>query len=452
MKELYLYSPVITTRLRYTASLLLEDLLGLKVQFTSDLDAFKKAEAPGITYTQQYAYKNSLWVPACGLLFETGIKKQSIKVVPDMELPDFLYRGVVTRSLPFFFQMQGEGYDLPFDLFSMCFYLVSRYEEYLPYEADDHGRFPAKESLAYQQDFLKLPLVNLWAMRLGEWLRHYFPTLNISHPQYRLLPTIDVDMAWSYEQKGLLRAGGAMGKALLQGRLDDLRQRWQVLTGKEQDPFNTFLYLAKAHQKAGAKAIYFFLLGQHGPYDKNIAPSNQKFQQLIRTIGENNLVGLHPSYGSNDKRERLFAERRILEKILDRAVVHSRQHYLRLHLPTTYQNLLEAGITDDYSMGYAAQPGFRASIATPFHWYDLPNEQITALRIHPFMVMDVGLKDYLRHTPDSATQQIKRLITISRTVGGQFCAIWHNSSFSAMDGWEGWQEVYDFLLREGRAR
>jgi hypothetical protein len=44
--------------------------------------------------------------------------------------------------------------DLPFDPLAATFYLVSRYEEYLPFIPDEHGRFPAKQSFAFSNGFL----------------------------------------------------------------------------------------------------------------------------------------------------------------------------------------------------------------------------------------------------------------------------------------------------------
>jgi len=75
---------------------------------------------------------------------------------------------------------------------------------------------------------------------------------------------------------------------------------------------------------------------------------------------------------------------------------------LRLNLPDTYRNLIDEDITDDYSMGYAALPGFRAGICSPYNFYDLDIEVETKLRVHPFMVMDGTLKDYMKLTPTDA--------------------------------------------------
>jgi len=453
MNQILLYSPTITNRLRYIATLVLEELLGLEIEWITDLDGFRQINQDDrqlneakLNYSQQYTSEDDFWMPAVDLLFEKGIKEQDIEVLRKTQFPLVRRTQWERVGLPYFFKAADIRADLSFDLFAMCFYLVSRYEEYLPFEADQHGRFSAKVSLAFSESFLNIPLVNLWAFRLGDALKIRFPKLVITEPSYRFLPTIDVDMAWAYLHKGILRNGGAFGKALLSGQLEAVKKRWAVLSGKEMDPFNTFLYLAKAHAKTNAKPIFFFLLGKHGKYDKNTAPNHPKLQQLIQTLCENNEIGMHPSYGSNTNRKQLFAERQQLEKISSQTISKSRQHFLKLHLPTTYQELIALGISDDYSMGYAAEVGFRASIASPFYWYDLEKEEATSLKVHPFQVMDVTLKEYLKYDLAKAKEKIAELVNTTRIAHGQFSSIWHNSSFAAEDGWKGWEEVYEFLL------
>ncbi|MFT4758694.1 MAG: hypothetical protein ACI9LN_000656, partial [Saprospiraceae bacterium] len=127
-------------------------------------------------------------------------------------------------------------------------------------------------------------------------------------------------------------------------------------------------------------------------------------------------------------------------------VTKSRQHFLKLSLPKTYQNLLKTGITDDYTMGYATEIGFRASIAQPFLWYDLKSEKTTNLRIHPFQIMDVTLQQYLKLSPNEAIDRAIKIIESTKAIGGTFVSLWHNSSFSNEKKWRGWKRVYERIL------
>ena len=121
---------------------------------------------------------------------------------------------------------------------------------------------------------------------------------------------------------------------------------------------------------------------------------------------------------------------------------------MKLRFPETYQNLLKVGILEDYSMGYADDIGFRAGIATPFYWYDLENEQATALKIHPFAVMEVTMQQYLQLSPEEAVEQVKPLIAATKAVGGTFSTLWHNSTLSNIEEWEGWRKVYEKIIKE----
>ena len=107
---------------------------------------------------------------------------------------------------------------------------------------------------------------------------------------------------------------------------------------------------------------------------------------------------------------------------------------------------MDYDITDDYSMGYAALPGFRAGICSTYNFYDLDREEETKLRIHPFAVMDGTLKDYMELSPDEAIDHIKVLIDEVKKVHGTFISLWHNETLSDKKRWNGWLRVYESLL------
>jgi hypothetical protein len=119
-----------------------------------------------------------------------------------------------------------------------------------------------------------------------------------------------------------------------------------------------------------------------------------------------------------------------------------------LKLPETYRRLIELDITDDYTMGYAYRVGFRASICTPFYFYDLDNEQITGLKIHPFAVMDATLKYYMKVQPEQAMSYISPLIKEVKKVNGDFISLWHNESLSENKIWAGWKNIYEQMAEE----
>jgi len=372
-------------------------------------------------------------LPQHSLLQETGITSQNIAVFQHQNLPAFFEKKVPTA-------------DLPFDLLALSFYLLSRYEEYLPFEADTHGRFPATESLAYRHGFLQQPLVDLWVLELKKLLQQKFPQLQFSKHSARFLPTYDIDQAWAYRHKPWWRTLGGFARALLKTDGPRLQERWQVHRRQLPDPFFTFPHLNELHQRFGLQPIYFFLLGNYGTYDKNTNPQHPAFRQIIHHLSKHSPIGIHPSYQSNADPTLVQTEIQRLRNITGMAVTKSRQHFLKICFPQTYQRLLAAGIRQDYSMGYAAQTGFRASTAHPFLWYDLEQETTTDLRIFPFQAMDVTLRQYLGLSPKTALERLEQLWRVTQKVNGTFITLWHNSSFSATDGWQDWADPYEQLL------
>ena len=173
----------------------------------------------------------------------------------------------------------------------------------------------------------------------------------------------------------------------------------------------------------------------------------EKFQSLIKMIGDYAEIGIHPSFGSNTNTEKLKKEVDRLSKILKREVTKSRQHFLRLIFPDTYRNLIDLDVTDDYTMGYASQIGFRASICTPFHFYDLDMEIETKLKVHPFMVMEATLKYYMKINPEDAISKIEPLIEQVKKVNGVFVSLWHNETLSNEKDWVGWRTVYEEMVK-----
>ena len=170
-------------------------------------------------------------------------------------------------------------------------------------------------------------------------------------------------------------------------------------------------------------------------------------QSLIKDISSKAVTGIHPSFASNQMPEKITVEKKRLKEITGDEVTKSRQHFLKLRFPDTYRNLLAAGITDDYTMGFAEDIGFRAGLCTPFLWYDLKEEKQTGLTVHPFAVMDGTLNNYLKLSPEQAVEKVKGIIQEVKNVKGEFITIWHNETLSDWREWKGWRDVYEKIIK-----
>ena len=438
MNEILIYIPKITNRVRYVFRLVFKELLKVQYELTNDLDSFQSADKPKMMYGWK-AHTDDIFFKASGLLFERGVHS--------LEYNAFEYKGNKA-----FFQVFDEESVMPFDVFSAIFFLVSRYEEYLPFVSDRHGRFAASLSMASQWGILEKPVVNIWSLEIKQILQKRYPGFQFPEKIFRFLPTYDIDSAWAYAQKGWLRNLGGFYKALESFDFKDFGMRARVLMGREKDPFDTYDLQLSYQKKYNLHPVYFILFGMYGRFDKNINFRNGRFRRLVKWLADYAEVGIHPSYNTVENPQLLKDELKNLEDLLKTQITRSRQHFLRLNLPDTYQNLIENDILDDYTMGFAALPGFRAGICDTYYFYDLELDVETKLRLHPFAVMDGTLRDYLQLTPRDASERIKKLIDEVKQVKGTFISLWHNESLSDQKRWTGWRRVYENLLEEATTR
>lgn len=430
--KLLVHVPKITDRIAYTFDLMLGDLLGLAFDLTTDADSFKTAEGPKI----HYGFERLCEVPfqkSVNLLFERHIHEQELQSV------DF-------EGAKGLFPVYGKDLLMPFDVFAAAFFLVSRYEEYLPQVRDKYGRFQAESSWMFENGVLQKPLVNIWALNLKERLLSVYPELTFKPKNFNFVPTYDIDAAWAYKHKGIYRTMGSFILDLTKGDRERIRERHQVLRGKRKDPFDSFDFQFELQKKFKLKPIYFILCGEYDNNDKNISIRKPAFQSLIKRLGDYADVGIHPSFSSYLDVVKLQHEIDNLSEVLHRPLTKSRQHFLRMNLPRSYQKLIELDISDDYTMGFASQAGFRAGIADTFRFYDLENDMATNLRVHPFALMDGTMRDYLNLDVEASLALAKQLVDEVKAVGGTFIYLTHNETLGGEKRWQGWPEMYQQLL------
>ena len=429
-------SEEITQRFEYISRLIFNRILRVEICFTTNFADFENSELPKLNYSQN-KIGNEIYIKPHGLLSQNALK--SIEIKP------FEF-----NNLTCFFESSSDS-AFPFDPFAASFYMVTRYEEYLETQFDKFGRYSASSSILSKYDLIKKPVVNIWANLLAEEFNRKYPEFIFPEKKFDFISTIDIDNAWAYLHKGFWRTGGTLVKSVLKGNFTEFRIRLKVLTGKEKDPYDTYEYLDSVFKGNEQKVKFFFLLGDYGKFDKNVSYKNDNFQKLIQEISRKYDIGIHPSFAGfvHGCHGKVIRERGRLEKIAGKKIVESRQHYLNLKFPKTYQNLIKAEITEDYTLGFADRTGFRAGICTPFYFYDMENEAITNLLIVPFQVMDGTLQRYLKLSPDEAFEEIKSIMKIIKEVGGTFVSIWHNETVNDLGEWKGYREVFEKLNKIG---
>ena len=427
-----LYCPDITPRLRWIIDFCSDQLFNIPIRITGDKEEFEVTPGPRINYSMA-SIPEVFTIRPTALLFETTIKPQSVAC--------FEYNG---RKV--FFPTEG---DLPFDLFAASFYLLSRYEEWLPHEKDEFGRYAYTQSLAWKEGFLDIPLINYWLQDLRDALSRKYSTLAFRYTAFKFIPTYDIDSAWSYLHKGWQRNLGGALKSIVKGEWQAFWNRTRVLQRRLRDPFDAYEWLDSLHLYCRLRPYYFFLVAsRRRGVDRNISPSSSAFRELIQYHASGYRIGIHPSWRSGDDDRQLREEIEWLEVIVGHPVTRSRQHYIRFKLPDTYRRLLKYGIRQDFSMGYGSINGFRASVASSYYWFDLEKEEMTELRIFPFCFMDANSYYEQRYTAPRAMTELMHYYRQIRAVNGLMVTIWHNNFLGSEPAFAGWREVYEVFLKE----
>jgi hypothetical protein len=421
-KAMLIYSHTVSTRLQYICKFIFQEQLNMGFSLTIDSEGFSRHDGPKINYSNLEMQGAAYTLKNHALLFEKNIQDQTIDC---FEVKDFKAFFKTSHS------------DFAFDIFAASFYLLSRYEEYLPHEKDIYGRYAHENSLAFKEGFLQLPLINRWIIEFAETLQKKFPSIHIKPAAFNFIPTYDIDMAWSYKSKGLLRNMGGFVKSPSMERL-------AVLAGLKKDPFDCYEFLRALHQQYQLDPVYFFLVAPSGSvYDKNISPYHHRMWQLIKRHAKIYRIGLHPSWKSNEKTALLKKEKKILETAGHTAITRSRQHYIKLSLPESFEHLLQAGITDDYSMGYGSINGFRASVAASFYWYNLQADAVTPLRLHPFCFMDANSFYEQKQNTATSLNELMHYLDVCKKLNGQLITIFHNNFLGTDKLYAGWRALYE---------
>ena len=430
IRPVKIYSGEDSPRLRYIAGIILGDILGLSWEFTSDRRKLGKHNV--INYSDE-DIKGSFRIGPASILFETGILEKELSVIK-------------WKGLPVFFP-SPDGSDIPFDIFAASFYLVTRYEEYCSFEPDEFGRFSAASSLACRNGFLELPVVELWAKELSKQLLKKFPTLVFKRNEFSSLVTFDADEPFEYLGRSLMQSLGGLLQDLTKNNRH-VSDRYQTVAKGRPDPFEVFSYISECIDRNEAASRFFFPVGDRSKYDQNPSWKNEQYRSLMRRLSVKYDFGIHPSFSASTNPAILAKEIQRLKVILERSAMSSRFHYVRLKLPVSYNNLIESGISEDYSMGYSDEPGFRAGISRPYIFYDVLNDVETNLRIVPFMFMDVTLYRNKKLDAQASQEVILKLMNESRRVGGLFVSIWHNTTLLDNKECRPWRKVFETMLAE----
>ena len=291
------------------------------------------------------------------------------------------------------------------DLVYAVFFFTSRAEELVNSQRDEHGRFAAKYSILAQKSRLQIPRLDEYARLVLKQLDLPMPSPGFGH----IYLTHDIDAISKYRS---LR--GALGGI----RRGETKAVLSALRDIHNDPLYTFPWLIEQDAKVRkADVIYFVKRTKGRGFDyPQYCLWGRDFKRLKHMLRHSNVyLGVHGSYyGAIPKIEysKMF-----------------RAHYLRSSIEHM-QQLADAGYTDDFTMGFADQAGFRLQTSRAIRWINPQTMQLTHLTLHPLLIMDCTLdrEDYMHLTEEEAYFLCERLIDKVKLHHGDLCLLWHNNS------------------------
>ena len=294
------------------------------------------------------------------------------------------------------------------DIVYNTFFFISRAEELINTQRDEHGRFLAKYSILGKNNRLMIPTVDEYARMLMKLLDLPLPTPSFS----QIYLTHDIDTVAHYRHWR-----GAIG-GILRGQW---RKVIASLKNLHNDPAFTFSWLIAQDKKVeGAECIYFVKdtmgKGYDYPQYKLDGKDFETAEMLIENSGAK--IGWHGSYYGGDKANRLLG---------DKAGLH-RSHYLRCSIDQM-QRLAEVGVTDDFTMMFPDQVGFRLQTTRAVRWINPKTMTLTDLVLHPLTVMDCTLSNsnYMNLSEDEAYFECQRLFDKVHQNAGEVVILWHNT-------------------------
>lgn len=345
---------------------------------------------------------------------------------------------------PDFFQYSENKVYLGLDIFGSAFFMLTRYEEVVKIETDKYGRFPAKVSLAYKENFLDRPIINEYLEILWACLTNLWSGLTRKPRQFQIYPSHDVDEPFRYAFTGIDRLTKQCASDIIKRHspikaLKSATEWLKVKAGKaEADPCNTFDLIMDISEKHNLKSSFYFITDHSDRIrDGSYSINHPLIRQLLQKIHQRgHEIGLHTSYNTYQDSEQTKKEFEILKQVCAEEGIEQnswggRQHYLRWKTPTTFQNWDDAGLNYDTTLSFADSAGFRCGVCYEFTTFNVKTRQPLKLKERPLIVMECTVIDerYMNFGLEdgSACQLMQQYKERCRLFHGDFTILWHNS-------------------------
>lgn len=369
------------------------------------------------------------------LLYEAYKEAGSLPATP---LPEYdglpvIYTGGESGE-PFFVRnrsMLSTNIDIP----AATFFMITRYEEYIPGERDEYGCFPVSSSLAFREGFLSYPIVNRYLDLFRSWVGELDVNLG-DRPVWRgrkfaVCLTHDVDRIRKYTPRRVIRemAGDMLRRrfaASARLALDALA----VARGARRDPYWTFDFIMNLEERLGMRSSFFIRTDYDTGPEEVYSILDAGPSQLVKYItSRGHEIGLHGGVHGHDDPRRMAEERRRLSRLIGRAVAGARQQRLLWKNPVTWSAMADAGLLYDSTLSFRGSNGFRCGVCLPYRVFDLRSGRELPLWEIPVTATDAALTAGRNGGRDGeALSEVEALLSTVSDHGGVFVLLWHNTS------------------------
>ena len=332
--------------------------------------------------------------------------------------------------------------DCSIDILGSIFFMISRYEEIVIKERDNHGRFSAKSSIAYKENFLFCPIVNEYLELLFALLKHLFPQLQRKTMQFALCPTHDVDVPFAYLNIPVFKVIKQMGGDILKRKSVSLALKtyfdWIKFKheGVKFDPYYSFDFIMTQSEKRGLKSSFYFLPSGSPEMEIQYPVTVPQMQSLLQTIDRReHEIGIHGFYGTYLNSKAFTEDVQSLQDTLEvigigQEIKGGRQHYLQWQNPETFVIWENAGMKYDSTLSFADMPGFRCGTCYEYSVYDCITRRKLKLKERPLIAMECSIiaERYMNlGLTDDALQVFKNLKAKCKYYSGNFVLLFHNT-------------------------
>lgn len=439
------------------SEIIIEERKDVLIKENDDFDGRALRVADGLFQTP----KNQWLTP-------NSLPKQPLQIWDTkQEYPDV---SLVSSKIPIIYGQKGssnvltndylvetpDGFCLGIDIFGSAFFMLTRYEEYVKPDRDEHDRFPATASLAYQEGFLDRPIINEYIEILWYCMKRLWPSLERKVRDFRIIVSHDVDVPFAQAFSGLPQlirncGGDILNRKSLPMALRRLKSWQAVKRGNYKKDLNyTFDQIMDISEQHNLKSAFYFKTAHTNKlYDDLYSIDHPYVRQLIRDINKRgHEIGFHPSYETYRNPEQTKVEFEKLLEVCEEENIHQdqwggRQHYLRWQVPVTWRNWARAGLNYDSTLCYSDQAGFRCGVCYDFSVFDLEKREQLTLIERPLIVMEGSLwsEQYMNLNKANSLAYMKKLKSHCKLFGGNFTLLWHNSSFGTPYTWEIFEQI-----------